>query len=272
MSIKVGDKFVIEIGTIAELPDGKKKYFIKPFESLVFDKTGLAQLEPVEKAWENELEKAKLFAYKNGFEHGKKQAINELPELANKENEIYNDGYKNGYEDGKVDATDTDMIGELKQVEYIRGYNTAINDYNMMIQWLHDCKDDFKEFMNKKYGYDVMYLTNPKVDEGVMLYDLICDHDIAEVISEFQKWQEEKKKAEEESIKVGDIIYSQMTDSKAIIISFDVWDNWNCIDTCGTGFVIDKSKKEFFKWKKIGHTDEVEQLLDKLRGEKDEKN
>ena len=100
--------------------------------------------------------------YKVGFEDGKKQAIEEIPELANKENEIYNDGY-----------------------------NNAINDYNMMIQWLHDCKDNFKEFMNKKYGYDIMYLTNPHVDEGVMLYDLICDHDIAEVISEFQKWQEE---------------------------------------------------------------------------------
>lgn len=47
MSYKVGDKFVIEIGAIAELPDGKKKYFIKPFESLVIDKKGLDQLERV---------------------------------------------------------------------------------------------------------------------------------------------------------------------------------------------------------------------------------
>ena len=191
-----------------------------------------------------------------------------LSGLRRQTNECLDSAYNKGYEDGKADAIyNTDLIDELKQVEYIRGYNTAINDYNMMIQWLHDCKDDFKEFMNKKYGYDIMYLTNPKVDEGVMLYDLICDHDITEVISEFQKWQEEKKKAEEE-IQVGDVIYTQMTDSKAIIISFDAWDNWNCIDTCGTGFAIDESKKEF--WKKIGHTDEVEQLLDKLRGEDSE--
>lgn len=47
MGYKVGDKFIIEIGAIAELPDGKKKYFIKPFESLVFDKKGLDQLERV---------------------------------------------------------------------------------------------------------------------------------------------------------------------------------------------------------------------------------
>jgi len=37
--------------------------------------------------------------YKVGFEDGKKQAIEEIPELANKENEIYNDGYNKALDD-----------------------------------------------------------------------------------------------------------------------------------------------------------------------------
>lgn len=175
-------------------------------------------------------------AYKKGFEDGKKQAISEIPEIANNENEMYN-----------------------------RGYNTAINDYNMMIQWLHDCKDDFKEFMNKKYGYDIMYLTNPKVDEGVMLYDLICDHDIAEVISEFQKWQEEKKQAEDE-IRVGDEVIT--SNGYIAIITF-------ICDEYMTAIFHDGSSGEFINetLKKTGrHFGEVEQIIDKLRCEEDEKN
>lgn len=43
--IGVGDKFIIEVGAVAELDNGKKKYFIKPFEHLVFDRKELEQLE-----------------------------------------------------------------------------------------------------------------------------------------------------------------------------------------------------------------------------------
>lgn len=109
--------------------------------------------------------------YKVGFEDGKKQAIEEIPELANKENEIYNDGYN-------------------------KGYNSAINDYNAMYEWLHDCFVDFEKFLLEKGFYtDEKFLDGFVV--GQLMYDLICDHDIAEVIREFKKWQEEKKKAEE---------------------------------------------------------------------------
>lgn len=187
-----------------------------------------------------------------------------LSGLRRQTNECLDSAYNKGYEDGKADAIyNTDMIDELKQVEYIRGYNSAINDYNGMIQWLHDCTNDFKEFMNKKYGYDVMYLTNPKVDEGVMLYDLICDHDIAEVISEFQKWEEEKKKPEDE-IKVGDEVICNCPNEQRVIITAKC-DSWvtfmrkdgACYSRAETGM------------KKTGrHFDEVEQLLNKLRGKK----
>ena len=187
-----------------------------------------------------------------------------------KDTKEYQIGYKEGFADGKADAIyNTDIIDELKQVEYIRGYNTAINDYNGMIQWLHDCRDNFKEFMNKKYGYDIMYLTNPKVDEGVMLYDLICDHDIAEVISKFQKWEEEKKKAAEESIKVGDEVI--IKDQETIgVITMLANNNYTVICLINGSEMARVTKNDI---KPTGrHFDEVGQLLDKLRGEENEKN
>ncbi len=66
----------------------------------------------------------------------------------------------------------------------------------MMFRGLYTNTDEFKKFLNTKYGYDA-YLITPEINEGAILYDLICDHDIAEVISEWDKWLEEKKKAEE---------------------------------------------------------------------------
>lgn len=171
MGIKVGDKYIIEIGekfTGAE--SMQARYRIKGFDSLVFDKKGLDRLEPVEKAWEAELAKAKAkeYGYSQGYEDGNKIADKDLKEI----------------QDSTYD------------VAYTKGYNTAINDYNAMYEWLHDCFVDFKKFLLEKGFYtDEKFLDGFVV--GQLMYDLICDHDIAKVISEFQKWQEEKKKAEE---------------------------------------------------------------------------
>lgn len=192
----------------------------------------------------------------------------------------YQIGYKEGRKDGFAYCREnTELIPELKKTEYTNGYNTGINDYNKMIQWLHDCTDDFKEFMNKEYGYDVMYLTNPKVDEGVMLYDLICDHDIAEVISEFQRWQEEMKKAKEkkkaeiikkaeEIIKEGDIVkfnekclsYHANKDREYLVLH--VFENGLATLLYDNG---DTGAAEISLLDKTGRHIEV-QLLDKLKG------
>lgn len=70
---------------------------------------------------------------------------------------------------------------------------------------------------------------------------------------------EERVRAYEEKIIEGDIIYSEMTNSKAIVISLNAWNEWNCINNCGTAFTIGKDKFKY--WKKIGHTDELSRLL-----------
>lgn len=211
MSIKVGDKFIIEIGTIAELPDGKKKYFIKPFESLVFDKIGLAQLEPVEKAWENELEKAKEFAYKDGFENGKLWAIDENA----KDRQEY---YDKGYDKGLIDAS-------LTAWTLLTSKNTG---------------EIFTE-----YGTVSDILGNVPMKE----------------IRDRVKAYEEKVETE---IKVGDEV---ITLGKNIAVVTRVEDN--CVRVMfkdGSGF---REQHTINELKKTGrHFDEVEQLLDKLRGTK----
>lgn len=67
--IKVGDKFVIEIGEIILSKDGKLLYKIKGFNTLVFDDVGISRLmkqsnltsaEAVRKAWENGYDAGRL--------------------------------------------------------------------------------------------------------------------------------------------------------------------------------------------------------------------
>ena len=204
MSIKVGDKFIIEIGTIAELPDGKKKYFIKPFESLVFDKTGLAQLEPIEKAWENELEKTKLVAYKDGFKHGKLWAIE----------------------------------------EYDNGYNNALADVNHAIDVLKGMLvKECEEWFEGCEGID----------------DVICSFTIQRII-DTTKAYEEKKKAEE--FKIGDEVETEGRYKAIVAYIYDRKVADLMFSDGSTG------KREIESLSKTGRNfgNEVEQLLDKLRG------
>lgn len=222
MSIKVGDKFIIEIGTIAELPDGKKKYFIKPFESLVFDKTGLAQLEPIEKAWENELEKAKLFAYKDGFENGKLWAIEE------------NAKNRQGY--------------------YDNGYNNALEDANHAMTVLENMTETEREEWFEDYA---------------SIGEVVRECTIQRIIKSTKEY--EKKKKDEEEIKVGDEVVYLPNDTKFYVIA-ESPERYKGIYYAEHNKYLPIIICDFEKdgCKKTGkHIDELEQLLDKLRGEEE---
>ena len=67
--VKVGDKFVIEVGEIILDKDGKLLYKIKGFNTLVFDDVGISRLmkqsnltgaEALRKAWENGYDAGRL--------------------------------------------------------------------------------------------------------------------------------------------------------------------------------------------------------------------
>ena len=133
MGINVGDKYIIEIGAVAELPDGKKKYFIKPFESLVFDRKGLEQLKKFDNVADT--------LYQTGFKEGytKAQARPDLKRLKDDSyNKGYEDGAKNqdevqynkGFEDGKKyeDAS--------YQRYYDKGYNKVLEDASELMAYI----------------------------------------------------------------------------------------------------------------------------------------
>lgn len=136
---------------------------------------------------------------------GLKKQVCECIDHANAE------GYKRGYTKGKNDGHaqgcntqseyDKAKIDEAKQDGYNNGYDTAINDYNVMIQRLHESRNDFISFLAEVYLYNL----EGDMTTGSILYDIIPKWNMRELIYEFKEWQEQKKQAEEE-IKVGDIV------------------------------------------------------------------
>lgn len=234
MGINIGDKYIIEIGAVAELPDGRKKYFIKPFESLVFDRKGLEQLERFDKSTEK--------IYNTGYSVGYKDGAKNQDEVQ----------YKKGYDAGRKDGFDycrdnTELTDELKQEEY----NKALEDASELMAYI---TQDF---------IDNCYPNN----KGYNLYDLNAKYGLGRVLKDYKAY-EEKKKVEEE-IKVGDEVSNEDVTRTIIVTYIHNNDYFDGIDF--NGVVYTNCYREL--WNKTSrHFDEVEQLLDKLRGKDNDNN
>lgn len=215
----------------------------------------IIELEPIGKG----LYKAKGANTLVFDENGIKNILKPLKTTNIEDTNEYQIGYKTGREDGFAYCrNNTELVPALKKAEYTKGYNSAINDYNEMIQWAYKHTEDFRTFLVESNFYECKAkICQFTVD---ILYDLMCDHDIVEVISEFQKWK--KKKDDEESIKVGDeVCRKDRNDCKVVITGFIKGDIANAINFQGSSYIV-----KLTEYERTGrHFDEIEQLLSKLQ-------
>ena len=180
--------------------------------------------------------------------------------------------YNKGYEDGKkepreVKAVNLEDTSEY-QIGYKVGYNIGYDDALEEFCKLYVYENDYKEFFLNVYA--------KPFHENTTLYDAVARYGIGTVMADFTKWQEEKKKAEEESIKVGDVVkfnenchnYDHVKSREYLVLH--IFDNGLVTllyDNGDTGAVdislVDKTGR---------HIDVTEQLLDKLKGDNNESN
>lgn len=185
-------------------------------------------------------------AYNKGYEDGKKEP-REVKAVNVEDTSEYQIGYKVGYEDG----TNRNLQGY---------YNKGLEDVNHALGVLKamtgtECAEWFENYV----GID----------------DVVCTFTIQRII-ENTKAYEEKKKAEEESIKVGDVVkfnenchnYDHVKSREYLVLH--IFDNGLVTllyDNGDTGAVdislVDKTGR---------HIDVTEQLLDKLKGDNNESN
>ena len=148
------------------------------------------------------------------------------------------------------DKTGLDKLEKFdSNEEYDRGYSQGIADCEKAIDTLGSFT---LEELEEEFG--------TKVFTGILLENPLQD------IIAITKAYKEKKKAEEETIKVGDVIYSKMSNVKAVVTSISERGDYDCIYSDGATFTLNVDKAAEY-WTKVGHFDEVSQVLDKLRGE-----
>lgn len=182
-------------------------------------------------------------AYNKGYEDG-----------AKKQDEVqYQKGYEKGYEDGNKCLSDSELerIWENKldkakadgyDTGYDNGYNNGLKDVNHAMDVLKDMTGtECAEWFDDCVGVDAV----------------VCGfsvHRIVEIIKAYEKI----KKAEEE-IKVGDEVKDLATDNIGVVMSIGklivyITNNGVYTKTLGS---LEKTGRHF---------DEVEQMLNKLRG------
>ena len=74
------------------------------------------------------------------------------------------------------------------------------------------------------------------------------NYSASEAITKIKEYEEKQKKAE---IHVGDEIYSELTNSKAVVQHIDAWDRYQCFLDSGSQFIIDKHTFNEY-WVKTG--------------------
>ena len=152
----------------------------------------------------------------------------------------YQIGYKVGFEDSKKIA-DKDLK-ELQHNTHVVAYNKALEDVNCAIEVLRDMTETEREEWFEDYA---------SVDEVVREFTI-------QRIIESTRAYEEKKKADEESIKRGDEVKDLGSGNIGVVMSigkFIVYITNNGVHTNTLGS-LEKTGRHF---------DEVEQLLSKLQ-------
>ena len=151
----------------------------------------------------------------------------------------YNRGYKQGFDDGhEKGMIDGVMNIDVNEVSYVKGLNDA---------W--ECArkiDEDRDIENYVFGEDLEHgFSHIKASEAIY---------------KIQKYEVEKHRSE---IRVGDEVYSETYGEKGVVTK--VWDNSDIIILSSNSSMIRTPKN---KVKKTGkHYDEMEQLLEKMRGE-----
>ena len=161
--------------------------------------------------------------------------------LRRQTNECLDNAYNKGYQDGKLDFEESNG-----QAEYNNGYKQGIADYRK-----------FEKFYNSD---GIAMFDDIRNTDGTLSLDMILQYLPMREIMTRIKVYEEKKKAEEE-IKVGDIVFHKDHKIKGVV--YKVEDGF----AYGTNGFLNS-----FEWgtnlcTKVGHIDELETLVERLRGE-----
>lgn len=180
----------------------------------------------------------------------------EMIETTNVEDtDEYQIGYKVGRKDGFAYCRyNTELTEELKQAEYNKGLEDGYKGYKYLHNWFaNTCFFDVEDILFPEY--------KRRQADTCCLEDIITDVGITEVLKRVRAYEEKKKAGE---IKVGDEVETEGGYKCVVAYIYDEKKVSVMFSDGSTG------KREIEHLSKTGRNfgNEVEQLLDKLRGKK----
>lgn len=96
------------------------------------------------------------------------------------------------------------------------------------------------------------------------IYMIIEKFTPTEVINKIKEYEEKQNKNKAE-IHVGDEIYSELTDTKAVVQRIDTWHRYQCFNSEGSQFVIDEQIFNNY-WIKTGKNySQIEEVLKQMK-------
>lgn len=172
--------------------------------------------------------------------------------------ECLDSAYNKGYEDGKKEPTEVKAVNVEDTDEYQKGYKAGVNDgykeYKYLVNWfcttcfVWDEASLFPEYKRRQA-------------DGCCLEDIIADVGFIEVLNRAKAYDKENRA--DENIKVGDIVYYGEDMMKAVVLEITEEQGVTyavMLDENGLNINEELSGLKF-----IRHTDEVEQLLSKVK-------
>lgn len=166
------------------------------------------------------------------------------------------------------------MMGLKEKLKELIEKSKEIYEYSK--EWEEECKKAVEESYNKgfsdgdkngyndaseeKQGYtkglEDAWECAKKIAEGKFdgfnnLNYIAKTYSILDVIEKIEVLE---KKMQIESVHVGDEIYSDMTDSKAVIVHIDSWGNWHCLTPNGI-MKLDENHKKYWKPTNVSYPD-----------------
>ncbi len=228
-AVNVEDTNDYKIGYNVGFEDGKKQGYDNGYED--------GYNKCLHSSATDDYQKGKADGYKLGVADGK-SIMQTVPEdLLKKERQ---DGYNQGFEDGKNDAVyNTELIDELKQREYNRGLEDAWKLAQKLVE-VYQCNLPMKK--------ELLYNS---------LQGCIANNDYY-TVSECVKAYEEKKKAEEETVKVGDVV--ECMDAHMIVTRINpITKTISGVSKDGEFF-----DRDMTKWHKTGKHYDIESILKEL--------
>lgn len=174
------------------------------------------------------------------------EKMNKLDGLKKQMNFLIETAYKKGYEAEQMEAKPKETKA------FNNGYEIGLKKAWECARKIHSLGNNlFREgLFGKGYGLSYRVIDKFPVTEAIAR------------IKEYEEQQKEEKQTDDE-IKVGDEIYSEVTESKAIVLYIDCWGDWHCLLDDGITELTEEYKKY---WTKTGrHFPQIAEVVEQVR-------